>query len=299
MKQIKVEIVNRKEEKSKKTKLRVAAYCRVSTLKEEQELSFESQCSYYRKLIESNPNMVFSGIYGDQGFSGLHADKRPEFIRLIEDCQKGEIDLIMVKSISRFSRNVIESQMYINLLRENNVRVYFEKEKIYSDDIKCELILKLLSACAQEESNSISQTIRWANEKNNETGSPTRYCSYGFRKSDDDKRIWLIVEDKANRIRLMFKLADQGRSIREITVSLNEYEKIHGTSNYWSEYCVRYRLCNETYKGDLLIPKTYSPSLLSNKRLKNKGCVTQFYIEDHHKAIVNRELFDRVQRGRV
>lgn len=294
MKQIIVEIINPKEEKSKNTRLRVAAYCRVSTLKDEQELSYESQCSYYRTLIESNDSMVFAGIYGDQGFSGLHAAKRPEFIRMIEDCTRGKIDLIMVKSISRFSRNVIECQMYINLLKEHNVKVYFEKEKIYSDDLKCELILKLLSACAQEESNSISQTIKWSNEKHNESGYPTRYCCYGFRKSDSDKRIWLVEEEKAQRIRLMFKLADEGKSIKEITNSLNHYEIINGNNTCWTEYSVRYRLKNESYKGDLLIPKTCSLSLLSSKRFKNKGYVTQFYIEDHHEAIVNRELFDRV-----
>lgn len=294
MKQIIVEVINPKEKENKNTKIRVAAYCRVSTLKDEQELSFESQCSYYRTLIESNDSMVFAGVYGDQGFSGLYADKRPEFIRLIEDCSKGKIDLIMVKSISRFSRNVIDCQMYIDLLRQYNVKVYFEKEKIYSDDIKCELILKLLSACAQEESNSISQTIKWSNEKNNEKGYPTRYCCYGFKKSEDDRRIWLIEEDKAERIRLMFKLADEGKSIKQITDSLNNYEKINKSNNNWTEYCVRYRLKNESYKGDLLIPKTYSPSLLCNKRFKNKGNVTQFYIEDHHEAIVNREVIDRV-----
>lgn len=250
MKQIKVEIINPREKMEENRKLKVAAFARVSTLCNEQELSYESQCSYYRKLIEDKDTMVFSGIYGDQGLSGLHASKRPEFLRMIEDCKEGKIDLIMVKSISHFSRNTIECQMYINLLKEYKVKIYFEKEKIYSDDIKCEHILKLLAACAQEESNSISQSIKWAYTKTNEAGYPTRYCCYGFKRSDFDKRIWLIDEDKAKRIRLMFKLKDEGRSIKEIVASLNEYEKTRGQDTDWARDKLAYRLTNETYKGE-------------------------------------------------
>lgn len=155
---------------------RVAAYCRVSTLLEEQELSYESQCAYYESLIENSPDMELVGVYGDQGFSGLHAKNRPEFMRMIRDCLDGRIDLIMVKSISRFSRNTLECQYYVNLLKEHGVTVQFEREGINSGDPQCEFILKLLSAAAQEESNSISQTIQWAQLKNNESGYPTRIC---------------------------------------------------------------------------------------------------------------------------
>lgn len=298
MKQIKMEVVNKKAEEKQAEKTRVAAYCRVSTLQDEQELSYESQRAYYEQLIESDGNMELVGIYGDQGFSGLHAKNRPEFQRLIQDCTEGKIDLVMVKSISRFSRNTIDCQKYLNLLKKHDVRVFFEREGLNSDDPQCELILKLLSAAAQEESNSISQTIKWANEKNSESGYPTRICSYGYVKADrtpKGKHIWLVDEEKAKRIRLMFELADRGESAKDIAKALREYEKEHGETARWTAENVRRRLQNETYKGDILTCKTVTPDLLSGKRVKNTGQSAQFYIQDHHEPIVSRELFDRVQ----
>ena len=117
MKKVTMEVKNQKAKADKSKATRVAAYCRVSTLMEEQELSYESQCAYYENLIESRGNMELVGIYGDQGFSGLHAEKRPEFQRLIADCTDGKVDLVMVKSISRFSRNTIDCQKYLKLLK--------------------------------------------------------------------------------------------------------------------------------------------------------------------------------------
>ena len=299
MKKIKEEVINRQAKVENTQKTRVAAYCRVSTLMEEQELSYESQCAYYKQLIESSNDMELVGIYGDQGFSGLHANKRPEFMRLIQDCKDGKVDLIMVKSISRFSRNTIETQEYLSLLKEHGVRVYFEKEKIYSDNPQCDLILKLLSAAAQEESNSISQAARWAIEKNCESGYPTRNCCYGYVKAKrkaGEKHTWLVDEEKAKRIRLMFELADQENTYTQIVTKLNQYEIANGGKPEWTPEKVKSRLHNEAYKGDLLTGKSFKPDVLSAKRIKNNGQSTQFYIEDHHEPIVSKELFDRVQQ---
>ena len=299
MKKVTMEVKNQKAKADETKVTRVAAYCRVSTLMEEQELSYESQCAYYENLIESRENMELVGIYGDQGFSGLHAEKRPEFQRLIADCTDGKVDLVMVKSISRFSRNTIDCQKYLNLLKEHGVTVYFEKEGLYSNDPQCELILKLLAAAAQEESNSISQTIKWANEKNCESGYPTRTCCYGYVKAKrqaGEKHIWVIDEEKAERIRLMFELADQGMNAPEIAKALRQYEEEHGVTARWTASNVRARLQNEAYKGDLLTGKTYSPDILSGKRMKNNGQSAQYYIEEHHDPIVSPALFDRVQR---
>ena len=300
MKKVTMEVKNQKAKADVSKATRVAAYCRVSTLMEEQELSYESQCAYYENLIESRENMELVGIYGDQGFSGLHAEKRPEFQRLIADCTDGKVDLVMVKSISRFSRNTIDCQSYLKLLKEHGVTVYFEKEGLYSNDPQCELILKLLAAAAQEESNSISQTIKWANEKNCESGYPTRTCCYGYVKAKrhtGEKHIWVIDEEKAKRIRLMFELADKGQNAREIAKSLREYEEEHGVTARWTASNVRARLQNEAYKGDLLTGKTYTPDILSGKRMKNNGQSPQYYIEEHHEPIVSPVLFDRVQRN--
>lgn len=300
MKKVTMEVVNQKAKVDESKATRVAAYCRVSTLMEEQELSYESQCAYYENLIGSKENMELVGIYGDQGFSGLHAEKRPEFQRLIADCTAGKVDLVMVKSISRFSRNTIDCQKYLRLLKEHGVTVFFEKEGLYSTDPQCELILKLLAAAAQEESNSISQTIKWANEKNCESGYPTRTCCYGYEKAKrqtGDKHIWLIDEEKAKRIRLMFELADKGQNACEIAKALREYEEEHGVTARWTASNVRARLQNEAYKGDLLTGKTYTPDILSGKRMKNNGQSPQYYIEEHHEPIVSPVLFDRVQRN--
>ena len=299
MKKIKEEVINRQVKVENTQKIRVAAYCRVSTLMEEQELSYESQCAYYKQLIEADKKMELVGIYGDQGFSGLHASKRPEFLRLIQDCKDGKVDLIMVKSISRFSRNTIETQEYLSLLKEHGVRVYFEKEKIYSDNPQCDLILKLLSAAAQEESNSISQAARWAIEKNCESGYPTRTCCYGYVKAKrraGEKHTWLVDEEKAKRIRMMFELADKGNSYTQIASKLNEYEIANGGKPEWTPVNVKGRLHNEAYKGDLLTGKSFKPDVLSTKRIKNNGQSAQFYIEDHHEPIVSRAIFDRVQQ---
>ena len=299
MKKIHEEVINRQVKVEKTQKIRVAAYCRVSTLMEEQELSYESQCAYYKQLIDSSKDMELVGIYGDQGFSGLHASKRPEFLRLIQDCKDGKVDLIMVKSISRFSRNTIETQEYLSLLKEHGVRVYFEKEKIYSDNPQCDLILKLLSAAAQEESNSISQAARWANEKNCESGYPTRTCCYGYVKAKrkaGEKHTWIVDEEKAKRIRMMFELADKGNSYTQIASKLNEYEIANGGKPEWTTVNVKGRLHNEAYKGDLLTGKSFKPDVLSTKRIKNNGQSAQFYIEDHHEPIVSRAIFDRVQQ---
>ena len=300
MKKVTMEVVNQKSKVDESKATRVAAYCRVSTLMEEQELSYESQCAYYENLIGSKENMELVGIYGDQGFSGLHAEKRPEFQRLIADCTAGKVDLVMVKSISRFSRNTIDCQKYLRLLKEHGVTVFFEKEGLYSTDPQCELILKLLAAAAQEESNSISQTIKWANEKNCESGYPTRTCCYGYvkaKRQTGDKHIWLIDEEKAKRIRLMFELADKGQNACEIAKTLREYEEEHGVTARWTASNVRARLQNEAYKGDLLTGKTYTPDILSGKRMKNNGQSPQYYIEEHHEPIVSPVLFDRVQRN--
>ena len=179
------------------------------------------------------------------------------------------------------------------------MRVYFEKEKIYSDNPQCDLILKLLSAAAQEESNSISQAARWAIEKNCESGYPTRNCCYGYVKAKrkaGEKHTWLVDEEKAKRIRLMFELADKGLPDKEIVTTLTEYEKVHGVTSKWTVSIVKSRLHNEAYKGDLLTGKTFKPDVLSAKRIKNNGQSTQFYIEDHHEPIVAKEIFDRVQQ---
>ncbi|MBR3245158.1 MAG: recombinase family protein [Parasporobacterium sp.] len=278
--------------------MRVAAYCRVSTLMEDQELSFETQTDYYRSLIENSPGMELVGIYGDQGFSGLSVDKRREFQRMIQDCRLGKIDMVMVKSISRFSRNTTECMQYINELRELGIAVLFEKEGINTLDKQSEIILSIYASIAQNESCSKSESIRWAKRCRAEMGNPARAASYGYRierHPGESFRYWVIHEEEARHVRLMFDLAYQGYSTFEICQKLNEMENKRGGKILWKTDRLRHMLRNETYKGDVLTHKVVKTDYLMKQSVKNKGHMEQFYIEGHHPAIVAPEVFDEVQ----
>ena len=152
---------NRKDSKSAEscTKLRVAAYCRVSTEEEEQQGSFEIQKEFYTDKINSTPEWKLAGIYADDGISGVHTKKRDGFNQMIQDCKKHKIDLILTKSISRFARNTVDSIQYVRMLKQFGVTVIFEKENINTSTMNSEMLLTVLSAFAQAESESISQNI--------------------------------------------------------------------------------------------------------------------------------------------
>ena len=280
---------------------RVAAYCRVSTLQDEQEMSFESQCEYYTRLIQSNPEMELVGVYGDRGLSGLYADSRPQLQELLSKCRNGEVDVVLVKSVSRFARNAIDCQRMLNELKTTGTVVIFEKEGMRSDDPNFELILKILAAVAQEESHAMSLNVLMALEKCNERGKPVNRCPYGYHKPEKGKgerHAWLISEDEAIRVRLAFNMAFHGHSDREITIALNQLEKKKQTNVVWKKSRVKLLLSDVSYKGDVLTNKSITMDYLSGKRKKNEGEVRQYYIEDHHEGIVSREIFDQVQKIR-
>lgn len=277
---------------------RVAAYCRVSTLAEEQELSFETQCDYYRNLIDNDPTMTLVGIYGDQGFSGLHASQRKEFQRLMKDCMNGKVDMILVKSISRFSRNSVECTEYLRQLKEKGVSVFFEKEKLSSFDTKTDMILSIYTALAQNESSNLSKHLRWAHKRRAEMGDPIRAAPYGYRREKvpvDSIHRWIIVPEEAKRIRRIFDLAYQGYAYYEIRDELNEMEKAEGSKFRWTGSNIKGKLQNEVYRGDILTFKTIQLDYLSKKKIKNTGQVEQYYLEQHHEPIVDPKIFDTVQ----
>lgn len=276
---------------------RVAAYCRVSTLTEEQQLSFETQRNYYRDLVEKNPDMVLVGIYADQGFSGLRAAGRKEFQRLIADCEADKIDMVLVKSISRFSRNTVECREFLQRLKEHGVAVLFEKEGLNSMDPKTDMILSIYASVAQNESCSNSENIRWARRRRAELGDPARCACYGYRirkKPGDTYRYWEIKEEEAVRIRYIFSLAYQGYSLKEIHEHLTRRDTLEGNAP-WSFERMRLTLLNEAYRGDILTNKTVMLDYVSGKSIKNMGQAEQFYLEQHHEPIVDPEVFDAVQ----
>ena len=269
-------------------KKRAAAYCRVSTLKEEQEFSFDSQVSFYTDMIGRDPSLSLVGIYADQGFSGLNMSHRKEFQSMLADCEAGLIDIIYVKSVSRFSRNVADGLAVLKRLNSLGIQVIFEREGLDSTNPATEMILNIFVTLAQNESCSQSENIRWAQTHCAQMGNPARSACYGYRiekRKGDTFRYWVIHEEEAQIVRRIFSLAWQGCRIRDISDKLGmRYARIHSI------------LRNEAYKGDLLTNKTLRLDYTSKKVIRNTGQRDQFYIEAHHEPIVRPDVFDEVQR---
>lgn len=275
---------------------RVAAYCRVSTLAEEQDLSYETQCAYYKRLIEADPTMTLVEVYGDQGGSGLSLKRRPEFQRMMSDCLEGKIDLVLTKSVSRFARNLGDCVNCVRLLREKGIPVMFEKEGITSTDPSCEMLLSVLASMAQQEVHSLSENIRWSLEHRNASGTPSRVARYGYRKVEDEtgKKVWCVYEPEAERVRLAFRMAAQGTHYPDIRIALNNMEIRDGTGQTWSQPRVYELLKSEVYIGDILTNKTFTADYLTKKVSRNKGQKPQYYLEGHHEPIIDKATFEQV-----
>lgn len=275
---------------------RVAAYCRVSTDKEQQEHSFETQKEMYTEMIMMKPNWQMAGIYADEGITGTIAKKRPDFMRMIEDCRKGKIDLIITKSVSRFSRNNLDCLLYVRELKEMGIPIIFEKEGINTLQVSSELLITLFSGLSQAESESISMNVKIGKRQSLKNGNvPFSYKSFlGYRKGADGKPE--IDEEQAVIIRRIFAEYLAGKSLLDIAKGLtaDEIPTARGKTN-WSSARVQSILTNEKYKGDALLQKTYVVDCISKKSKKNKGELPMYYVENNHPAIIERAVFDRVQ----
>lgn len=275
---------------------RVAAYCRVSTDKEQQEHSFETQKEMYTEMIMMKPNWQMAGIYADEGITGTIAKKRPDFMRMIEDCRKGKIDLIITKSVSRFSRNNLDCLLYVRELKEMGIPIIFEKEGINTLQVSSELLITLFSGLSQAESESISMNVKIGKRQSLKNGNvPFSYKSFlGYRKGADGKPE--IDEEQAVIIRRIFAEYLAGKSLLDIAKGLtaDEIPTPRGKTN-WSSARVQSILTNEKYKGDALLQKTYIVDCISKKSKKNNGELPMYYVENNHPAIIERAVFDRVQ----
>lgn len=277
-------------------KLRVAAYCRVSTEQEEQLNSFENQVSYYTAYINSKADYEMAGIYADEGISGTSTRRRTDFKRMIADCEKGKIDLIIVKSISRFARNTQDCLSYARKLKNMGIGVFFEKENINTRDGAGELLFTILSSLAQEESRSISENCKWGIRKKFSDGkyhlNTNRFLGY-----DKDENGTLIVnEEQAVIVRRIFKEFMDGVNPEVISKTLNE-ENVPGCMGEprWSCSTIWGILSNEKYMGDAILQKTYTADFLTKKTEKNTGQVTQYYVENDHEAIIDKNYWTAVQ----
>jgi len=284
------------------TKLTVAAYARVSTEKEEQEDSFERQVSHYTALINSKPEWKFGGIYADPGITGTRAEKRPDFMRMIDDCRAGKINKVLVKSISRFARNTVDALKYIRELKELGISVYFENENIDTLTPGGEVLLTILAAMAEQESRTMSTNIKWTYQKkfkNGEiilnTGLMLGYIKAG-KKDAEGREIYTINEEEAAIVRRIYREFLAGITVTRICRGL-EADGIPTKlgKKKWQPSVIRSILLNEKYTGDAVLGKTFKPDVLSEKRQKNTGQAPMYYAEGSHPAIVDKEMFEMVK----
>ena len=281
--------------KSANQKLRVAAYCRVSTDSEEQINSYKNQLAYYTEKIGGNPAWKMAGIYADEGITGTSMKHREDFKRMLRACREGRIDLILCKSVSRFGRNSVDVLRTIRALRERGIGVLFEKEAVDTRTMNSELILAFHSAFSQSESESISGNVRWGLRKAYENGTISIGPNlYGFRKGQDGGVE--IDEEKAKVIRQIARWFLDGDSLHTIVDKLAQRQiPSPKGKDTWSTATLRSLLTNEKYKGDALLQKTYRPSLFSDRAVKNDGALKKYYIEDVLPRILEPETFDRIQ----
>ncbi|MEG0484775.1 MAG: recombinase family protein [Oscillospiraceae bacterium] len=283
-------------------KLRVAAYCRVSTDEENQISSYELQINYYREHIERNKDWVLAGIYADRGLSGTAMRNRAGLLRMLEDCRAGKIDHIITKSVARFSRNVRDCLATIDelLALKPPVDVDFEVDGINSARDRFETELFFSSFIAQNESIKKSRVIRWALQIRFSKGLalvPTHNI-LGYDKDRDGNIV--IVPKEAKVVRYIYARYLDGMCTAEIAAALTQAQipTVRGFPT-WRTGAVRSILCSEKYVGDALMQKTYTPDCLSHKSVINKGVLPQYYKKSHHSAIISRVDWDEVQRQLV
>lgn len=271
----------------------MAAYARVSTLSEDQEESYETQVRYYTNLIESTEGWGLAGIYADQGITGTSALKRPQFLQMLEDARAGKINLILCKSISRFSRNFVEAQKYVHELKAINVEIRFEKEGISSFDPSSDLVFSLMAAIAQEESRSISENVKWSYRRMAEEG--IRHIGNNRMLGYDEVDGKLTPNTEAWIPRMIFEEYAAGTSMNQIMQLLNEKgARRMRSKGMFDATAIAVILKNEGYVGDRLIQKTAPRNYLTKKPDPMEAYDSK-YVRGDHEAIVSREIWDKVQ----
>lgn len=280
-----------------KRKLKAGAYCRVSSDKDEQESSFERQVEYYTKFInEHSDEYEMVEIFADKGTSGLSMRRRKEFNRMVAMALNGEIDIIFVKSISRYGRSVIDILSTTRQLRDKGVIIKFEKEGIDSGDPKCDMMLSILSTLSEEESRSISTNVRWAKDKLFQQGIVRINFSalYGYRGGG--KSEITVCPEEAEEVRGVFYKFIAGWTYAEISRDLGSRGCVTPMGNTkWDKTTVRGMLAQEKYMGDVLLKKTFKKDLMQLYPTKNTGQMPQKYVQNNHPAIIDRETFAAAQ----
>lgn len=283
-------------EQPEEIKLKVAAYCRVSSSSNEQLNSFAAQNRYYTELISGEGNWQLVDIYADEGITGTSIDKRDDFKRMLHDCERGLIDRILVKSISRFARNTTECLETVRLMKARGISVYFEKENIDTGKVSGEMLTAVFASLAQAESESISKNMRWSYQKRMMSGEfVPPFLPYGFKR--ENKKMIADVSEAAV-VHWIFNMYVSGNSFEDIARYLNLYNipYINSSTNHkWSRSTIGHIIENEKYTGNSLWQKSYTTVTLPRAQRKNTGELPQYYAESSHEAIIDKDLFDAAQ----
>ena len=280
----------------RKQRLRVAPYCRVSTSSEEQLDSYQAQIEYYTEKIAAQQEWTMVDMFADEGKTATSTKKRKDFLRMIKACEKGKVDLIITKSVSRFCRNTLDGLDYVRRLKRMGVGVFFEKENVNTLYMDNEMILTFMMSQAQAESESMSGNIRWGHRKNFKDGKVYfHYAGFlGYRRGEND--LPEIDPEEAEIVRRIFSRYLIGHSVAKIIADL-EADGIKTARGHkkWNDGVIRGMLRNEKYMGDALLQKTYIADLFTRQTKKNTGELPQYYVENSHPAIIDRLTFQRVQ----
>ena len=276
-------------------RLRVAAYCRVSTDEEDQLNSLETQMQYYTSKIAENPNWTMVGIYADEGITGTRADKRDKFMKLMRDCQKGKVDYILTKSTTRFARNTVDSLTWIRKLRAIGIGVYFEEQNLDSSKVENETLIGFFSVMAQSESESISGNVKWGIHKRMRNGTyAVQFNMLGYKRGDDGEPY--IIPEEAEIVKELFNRFLDGASLGQLKDFLESKKVLtRRGKSAWSISVIRGMLSNEKYVGDILYQKTYRADCISKKVKVNRGEMTRYLVSNNHPPIIDRDTFNLVQ----
>lgn len=269
-------------------KLRVAAYVRVSTDSDEQLISLDAQKNHYEVLIRFRKDWEFAGLYYDEGITGTKMAKRDGLLNMLADCERGLIDYIIVKSISRFSRNTVESIETVRKLCGMGIYIFFEKENIDTGKAEGELLLSILSSLAESESRLISENETWSIQKRFRSGTyKIAYPPYGYDYIDGEM---VVNPEQSEIVKWIFAQVLSGVSTGQIAKELNAKDIPTKRGGGRTPTTINGMVRNEKYTGDVIFQKTYSDDTFTRRR--NNGELDQFFAADHHEAIISHTDFD-------
>ena len=271
---------------------RVAAYCRVSSAKDAALHSLATQIYNYSTEIQNNPEWIYVGVYADEGISGTK-DDRAEFLRLIDDCNHGKIDMIITKSLSRFARNTETLLRIVRQLKKIGVDVYFEEQRIHTISSEGELMLSLLASFAQAQSQSVSDNMKWIIRNGFQNGElmNLRFL-YGYTIVKNEVS---INAAEAEIVKEIFSRVISGEALSSISRDLNNRGIKRNFGGEWKNNHIRTLVSNEKYMGNALLQKTFKNNYVEKRKVRNKGELPMYYAEGTHPAIIDENTFKMAQ----